>query len=91
MLGIELAFACATPEVNREVVAACRRRGIWVNAASEPADGDFILPAVFQRGKLRIAVGTGGASPALAKRIREKLEMLFDEAFAEELRELEAG
>ena len=87
--GIEIAFACGPPEVNREVVAACKRRGIWVNAASDSADGDFILPASFRRGSMHVAISTGGASPAMAKRIREKLECLFDTEFADELRELE--
>ncbi len=82
-----LVFACALPEVNRQVVSACRQFGIWVNAASDPQDGDFMLPATFQRGHLQVAISTGGASPAQAKRIREKLENLFDEAFEGEIRD----
>ena len=75
--GMELAFACAAPDVNRRVVAECRRRGIWVNAASEPETGDFILPAVFEFDGLQIAVSTGGADPARARDVKEKLERFF--------------
>lgn len=78
--GAHLVFACATPEVNARVVANATARGIWVNSATD--GGDVILPSVLVRGDLTIAVSTGGASPALARRIREKLDAEFDEAFA---------
>jgi siroheme synthase-like protein len=50
---------------------------VWVNVADDPRAGDVILPAVARRGKLQIAVSTGGASPALAHRLRERLEDEF--------------
>jgi precorrin-2 dehydrogenase/sirohydrochlorin ferrochelatase len=86
LAGAALAFACATPELNAQVVADCRERGLWVNAATAPAEGDFALPAVVRCGEFTLAVGTGGASPALARRVREKLELEFDLAFAEWVR-----
>lgn len=86
--GAGLAFACATPTVNAQVVADCRERGVWVCSASSPKEGDFALPAVVRRGDLTLGVSTGGASPALARRVRERLEVEFDEAFAEWVRVL---
>jgi precorrin-2 dehydrogenase/sirohydrochlorin ferrochelatase len=70
--GMSLAFAAATTEVNREVVDLAKRRGIWVNAASDPEQGDFLLPASWRSGTVTLAVSTGGASPALAATLRDR-------------------
>ena len=70
------------PAVTRAVVAEGRARSVWVNAADEPARCDFILPAVIRRGRLVVAVSTGGASPAAARAIREELEGYLTEEHA---------
>ena len=60
--------------VNREASGESRARRIWVNAADDPANCDFILPAVVRKGKITLAASTAGASPALARRLREELD-----------------
>jgi len=63
--------------VNAAVAAECRERGIWVNCADDPARCDFILPSVLRRGAVTVAVSTGGASPTMARLVREELDALL--------------
>jgi precorrin-2 dehydrogenase/sirohydrochlorin ferrochelatase len=77
-----LVFACGPAALNAQVVDDARERGVWVSSSTEPA-GDFTTPATLHRGELVIAVSTGGAAPALARRVRERLEAEFDECFAD--------
>lgn len=60
--------------INAQVAAAGKKRGIWVNAADDPPNCDFILPAVIRKGKITLAASTSAASPALARRLREELD-----------------
>ena len=73
-------LACAAsddPAVNRAVAEEAKALGILADIADAPRSGSFTMPAVVRRGDLLIAVSTGGASPALARRIREQLEREF--------------
>lgn len=67
---------CATSDeaLNARVQALCRRLRVWVNVADRPALCDFIMPSVLRRGPICVAVSTGGASPALARDLRLRLE-----------------
>jgi precorrin-2 dehydrogenase / sirohydrochlorin ferrochelatase len=56
-----------------------------VTIADDPDGSDFHVPSHIQRGRLSIAVSTGGASPTLARKIREQLEHQFDESYEEYL------
>lgn len=78
LVGACLAVAATgDPEVNRRVRREAGERGVLLNAVDDPAPGDVLLPAVVRRGDLTVAVSTGGKSPALARRLRERLEGEF--------------
>ncbi len=68
--------------VNRTVEGEAKREGVLLNVVDDPGLCDFITPALVQRGALLLAVSTSGKSPAMARRVREKLEALFGEEYA---------
>ena len=63
--------ATNSPEVNGRVAAESRRHGIPTNVVDNPKDSTFIVPAVLRRGPVVVAVSTSGASPALARNLRD--------------------
>ncbi|HHW13463.1 MAG TPA: bifunctional precorrin-2 dehydrogenase/sirohydrochlorin ferrochelatase, partial [Firmicutes bacterium] len=73
--GFRLVIAATDDaRLNAAVAEEGRRRGLLVNVVDCAPESNFIVPAVLRRGELVIAVSTGGASPAQARRIRERLE-----------------
>lgn len=74
--------ATSDPELNLHIGALCRKQGIFCNIVDSPEQGSFLVPSSVQRGELTIAVSTGGASPALARRIRKDLQDRYGEEYA---------
>lgn len=71
-------FVVDVPDGAAERIAALARAlGVLVNVEDRTALCDFYTPSVVRRGDLTIAVSTGGKSPGLARRLRERLESLF--------------
>jgi precorrin-2 dehydrogenase/sirohydrochlorin ferrochelatase len=59
--------------VNAAVAEDARVAGVLVNSADDPANCTFILPAVARHGRVAVAVSSGGASPALAQYVRDRI------------------
>ncbi|MBV8150245.1 MAG: hydroxymethylbilane synthase [Candidatus Eremiobacteraeota bacterium] len=90
--GAALVFATTdSSDVNAAVTEAAHARGILVNDALEGSRGDFATPAIHRNGTLTVAVDTGGASPSLAKRVRDELAVIVDERYADAARALRAA
>lgn len=78
LVGTFLVFAAAIPKINHTVVADARARGLLVCSSSDPEEGDFLTAALLHRGDLTVALGTGGAAPALTRALRQRLGNYFD-------------
>jgi precorrin-2 dehydrogenase / sirohydrochlorin ferrochelatase len=82
--------ATSDREVNERVFHDAELLGRLCNVADVPELCNFILPAVHREGPIAVAVSTGGASPALAKRLRSQIARLVTPRHAELAEELRA-
>ncbi|MGE0683236.1 MAG: bifunctional precorrin-2 dehydrogenase/sirohydrochlorin ferrochelatase [Candidatus Binatia bacterium] len=81
--GFALVFAATDDEaLQRRIAVEAREAGVLVNVVDRPALCSFIVPALVSRGDLTVAISTSGASPALARQIRQTLEQQFGEEYA---------
>ncbi|MGB2079352.1 MAG: siroheme synthase [Vibrio sp.] len=62
------------PDLNHEVHADAKAANILVNVVDDTPYCDFITPSVINRGRIQIAISSGGGAPVLIRKIREKFE-----------------
>ena len=67
-------IACRTQENCEQSVTWAREYGVPINVVDRPELCDFTVPSILERGEIVAAVGSGGAAPVLAKRVRTELE-----------------
>lgn len=77
-LGAALAVvSSAGKEIDERIASLAREQNVPVNIVDRPDLSTFIFPAVVDRGDVVVAISTGGASPVLARRLREKIEAIL--------------
>ena len=76
--------------LSRDLFKAAVQKGFLLCSTDQPGYSTFTMPAIVARGPLRIAISTSGVSPALASRLRQDLEPIFDERFEVFLEYLDA-
>jgi precorrin-2 dehydrogenase/sirohydrochlorin ferrochelatase len=69
-------------EANRRIAEDARRGRCLINAVDDASCSDFIVPSTVNRGDLTIAVSTAGRSPAMARKLRTRLEAQYGDEYA---------
>ncbi len=73
-----IAILCAgAGDIGAAMSARAKAVGLPVNVMDDLAHSTFIFPAIVDRGDVVVAVGTGGASPVVARRVRESIEAML--------------
>jgi len=68
--------------INLSVASEAEETAVLVNVVDDPDNSDFIVPSSICRGDVTIAISTAGRSPALARKIRTRLEEAFGDEYA---------
>lgn len=76
-------IAAGNRSVNLHASLEARCNKIPANVVDDPGLSDFIVPSIVRRGSVSIAISTAGKSPALARKLRSKLEGELDDKYAE--------
>jgi uroporphyrin-III C-methyltransferase/precorrin-2 dehydrogenase/sirohydrochlorin ferrochelatase len=75
--GVIAVLCAGAGDIGPAMSARARAVGLPVNVMDDLAHSTFIFPAIVDRGDVVVAVGTGGASPVVARRVRERIEKML--------------
>src|SRR6516225_7917932 len=74
LAGVVAIFCAGAGDVGVAMSARAKSVGLPVNVTDDSAHSTFIFPAIVDRGDVVVAIGTGGTSPVVARRVRERIE-----------------
>ena len=83
LAGVFLAIVATDvkPEVREGVAADARREKVLLNVMDVPDLCTWIAPAILRRGTLAVAISTSGRSPAMARLVKERLDLSIPEEY----------
>jgi uroporphyrin-III C-methyltransferase / precorrin-2 dehydrogenase / sirohydrochlorin ferrochelatase len=77
LTGVVAVFCAGAGDVGVAMSARAKSVGLPVNVMDDLAHSTFIFPAIVDRGDVVVAIGTGGTSQVVARRVREKIEAVL--------------
>jgi uroporphyrin-III C-methyltransferase/precorrin-2 dehydrogenase/sirohydrochlorin ferrochelatase len=77
LAGVVAVVCAGAGDAGPAMSARAKAAGLPVNVMDDLDHSTFIFPAIVDRGEVVVAVGTGGASPVVARRVRERIEAVL--------------
>ena len=75
--GVIAVLCAGAGDIGVAMSTRAKAVGLPVNVMDDLVHSTFIFPAIVDRGDVVVAVGTGGASPVVARRVRERIEAML--------------
>src|SRR5580704_13156248 len=75
--GVVAVFCAGAGDVGIALALRAKSLGLPVNVMDDIAHSTFIFPAIVDRGDVVVAIGTGGTSPVVARRVRERIAAML--------------
>lgn len=89
ILGVSVVVAATNnSKINSLIYSHSKKHNVLLNAVDDKENCDFILGAIANHGDITVTVSTGGHSPIMAKKIRDKVDLLLGEEYEILLKEL---
>ncbi|MFK4754311.1 MULTISPECIES: siroheme synthase CysG [Oceanospirillaceae] len=79
--GAFVVLATDNEILNAVLASAARQQGCFVCRVDNQDDNDFIFPAVIDRSPVMVAISSRGASPALTRHLRQRLEAFLPQEY----------
>jgi len=80
VMDFDIVFAATNnPEADKQIRSDCDKFGILLNVADVPDLCTFIMPAYIKRGKITVAISSGGTAPFYAKQLKKRLDDFLPE------------
>jgi uroporphyrin-III C-methyltransferase / precorrin-2 dehydrogenase / sirohydrochlorin ferrochelatase len=77
LTGVVAVFCAGAGDIGVAMSARAKSVGLPANVMDDLAHSSFIFPAIVDRGDVVVAIGTGGTSPVVARRVRERIEAVL--------------
>jgi uroporphyrin-III C-methyltransferase/precorrin-2 dehydrogenase/sirohydrochlorin ferrochelatase len=77
LAGVVAVFCAGAGDIGVAMSARAKSVGLPANVMDDLAHSSFIFPAIVDRGDVVVAIGTGGTSPVVARRVRERIEAVL--------------
>jgi len=78
--------ATNNPKINKRISTYAQQKNILINVVDQPKLCTFTMGSIVERDALVVSISSGGKAPVLVRKIREKIETLLPQSYAELVR-----